>query len=119
MAAAEELTQPLLPKQLDLRPPDVTKLYTPEQLNVMLAQGRNNSIEEIEVEAARAKIPPPGSPEVWTALAAPVWALLHPLQAWRILVPVPPDRAPILVAGGPPDFTTEYLEPAAVPPPPY
>jgi hypothetical protein len=29
--------------------------------------------------------------DVWPGLAAPVWALLHPAQAWRIFLPIPPE----------------------------
>ncbi len=28
--------------------------------------------------------------EIWGGIAAPVWALLHPTEAWRIFLPVPP-----------------------------
>ena len=28
--------------------------------------------------------------EVWGGIGAPVWALLHPTQAWRIFLPIPP-----------------------------
>jgi hypothetical protein len=28
--------------------------------------------------------------EVWGGPAAPVWALLHPKEAWRIFLPIPP-----------------------------
>jgi hypothetical protein len=29
--------------------------------------------------------------EIWGGLAAPFWAIAHPTQAWRILVPMPPE----------------------------
>jgi hypothetical protein len=29
--------------------------------------------------------------EVWGGLAAPFWAMAHPTQAWRILLPIPPE----------------------------
>jgi hypothetical protein len=32
--------------------------------------------------------------EIWTGPAAPFWALLHPANSWRILLPIPPKRAP-------------------------
>jgi hypothetical protein len=28
--------------------------------------------------------------EMWAGILAPVWAIMHPTQAWRILVPIPP-----------------------------
>jgi hypothetical protein len=106
------------PQKLDLRAPDVTQLFSAEQLNQILDRSRSENIEEIEVEGARGKVPPPSSPYVWPTIAAPIWALLHPLQAWRIIAPIPPDRAR-LMAGGPQDFTTGFLEPAAVMQPSY
>ena len=30
------------------------------------------------------------SQEAWGGIAAPFWAILHPKDAWRILVPIPP-----------------------------
>ena len=30
------------------------------------------------------------SQDAWGGIAAPFWALLHPKDAWRILVPIPP-----------------------------
>lgn len=32
--------------------------------------------------------------EIWTGPAAPFWALFHPANSWRILLPVPPKRPP-------------------------
>jgi hypothetical protein len=100
-------------KPLDLRPPQITKLYTPRQLDQLIAKMEAENIEEIEVEGAR--IPPPTfTPRVWPGIAAPFWALLHPTQAWRILAPIPPDRARDI---GNQSFTTEgRLEPLGVPP---
>jgi hypothetical protein len=115
---ATRAAQSAPPRKLDLRAPDITRLYTPEQLNVILQASRTDNIEEVEVEAARGKTHAPSSPDVWGGLAAPVWALIHPLQAWRIFAPLPPDRTRMM-ASAPPDFTTGYLEPAAVPPPNY
>src|SRR5688572_8725439 len=52
------------PKLLDLRPPDITKLYTPRQLDRLIAKMEAENIEEIEVEGAR--VPPPTfTPDVW------------------------------------------------------
>ena len=101
------------PKALDLRPPNITKLYTPRQLERLIAKMEAQNIEEIEVEGAR--IPPPTfTPRVWPGIAAPFWALFHPTQAWRILAPIPPDQASDI---GNQTFTTEgRLEPLGVPP---
>jgi hypothetical protein len=101
------------PKPLDLRPPDITKLYTPRQLDRLIAKMEAESIEEIEVEGAR--VPPPTfTPRVWPGIAAPFWALFHPTQAWRIFAPIPPDQARDI---GNQKFDTEgRLEPIGVPP---
>ena len=103
-------------KPLDLRPPDITQLYTSQQLADLLEKLEEQHIENVEVEGARVP-PPPGTPRVWPAIAAPFWALLHPTQAWRILAPLPPDQARE-VGNEVPD-TEGYLEPAGVPPGPF
>jgi hypothetical protein len=105
--------QPL--KRLDLRAPDITKLYTPEQLNRMLGSTVKdndiaNDIEEVEVEGQRERTPA-RSPTVWGGIAAPVWAILNPTQAWRIFAPLPPDQTSN--EDLPPITTRGYLEPAA------
>jgi hypothetical protein len=111
-AADDAVAQPP-PQPLDLRAPDITKLYTHRQLERLIAKMEADFIEKIEVEGAR--IPPPEfTPRVWPGIFAPVWALLNPTQAWRILAPIPPDQARHI---GNQDFTTEgYLEPLGVPP---
>ena len=30
--------------------------------------------------------------EMWGGVLAPIWALMHPTQSWRILLPVPPEK---------------------------
>jgi hypothetical protein len=110
--AADEAAAPP-PKPLDLRAPDVTKLYTQRQLERLIAKMEADFIEKIEVEGAR--IPPPQfTPRVLPGIFAPFWALLNPTQAWRILAPIPSEQARHI---GNQDFTTEgYLEPIGVPP---
>ena len=112
-AADDQASAAAPPKPLDLRPPQITKLYTPRQLERLIAKMESDNIEEIEVEGAR--VPAPTfTPRVWPAIAAPFWALLHPTQAWRIFAPIPPDQAREI---GNQKFTTEdRLEPLGVPP---
>jgi hypothetical protein len=107
-------TAPAAPaKRLDLKPPDITELYTSEQLQTMLDRMDAQHLEGVEVEGER--IPAPKfTPEIWPGIAAPFWALLHPTQAWRIFGPIPPDQARG-INSRPPD-TEGYLEPAGVPP---
>jgi hypothetical protein len=110
--AEDKATEPP-PKPLDLRAPDITKLYTHRQLERLIAKMESDFIEKIEVEGAR--IPAPEfTPRVWPGIFAPFWALLNPTQAWRIVAPIPPDQARHI---GNQDFTTEgHLEPLGVPP---
>ncbi len=112
-AHADDESAAAPPKPLDLRAPDINKLYTHRQLERLIAKMESDFIEKIEVEGAR--IPPPEfTPRVWPAIAAPFWGLLHPTQSWRILAPIPPDQARHI---GNQDFTTEgHLEPLGVPP---
>jgi len=111
--ADDEATAATPAKPLDLRAPQITKLYTPRQLDRLIAKMEAENIEEIEVEGAR--IPAPTfTPRVWPGIAAPFWALFHPTQSWRILAPIPPDQARSI---GNQTFTTEgRLEPLGVPP---
>jgi hypothetical protein len=112
-ADAEDKAPAAPPKPLDLRAPDITKLYTPRQLDRLIAKMEFDNIEEIEVEGAR--VPAPTfTPRVWPGIAAPFWALFHPTQAWRIFAPLPPDQAKTI---GNQRFTTEdRLEPLGVQP---
>ena len=75
-------------KPLDLRIPDVSELYTPQQIQAILSHTGSDDYEEIEVRGVRS----PSTPDVWTGLGAPVWGLLNPTQVWRIIAPIPPDR---------------------------
>lgn len=77
-------------KPLDLRAPQVTHLYTSEQLNKILSTSLREDIEEVEVESKREH--PTDSPDVWPGIASPVWAMLNPAQSWRIFAPLPPDQ---------------------------
>ena len=94
----------LTPKRLDLRAPDITKIFSAAQLSYVLSKTLDPSMEEIEVEGRRSGPLPPSSPTVWPAIAAPFWAIAHPTQAWRIVAPMPPDQAS-RVGGDTPDAT--------------
>jgi hypothetical protein len=100
-------------KPLDLTPPDITRIFTAEQIGRALAGPIRDDIEEVEVEAVRERMLP-NTPTVWGGIAAPFWAALHPTEAWRIFAPLPPDqtRQLALVRF---DATTDYLPPAAMP----
>jgi hypothetical protein len=111
--AAADNAGALPAKPLDLRPPDITKLITSEQLAQLLKKLDDENIEEVEVEGAK-EPPPIFTPRVWPAIAAPFWALLHPTQAWRIFAPIPPDQARNI--GNQKPDTEGFLEPIGVPP---
>jgi hypothetical protein len=109
MSVAADPTAEASRPPLDLRAPDIEDVLTPQQIADALAAARKGNIEEIEVEGARPHAPP-SSPEVWAAIAAPFWALLHSTQAWRIFFPIPDDRARFLGAERP-DATSSMREP--------
>ena len=93
-------------KPLDLRAPDITRLFSQQELQRVLAKTIDPDIEEVEVEGVRGRrAPPPDTPTVWPGILAPVWAITHPTQAWRILAPLPPDQAK---GSAPPDATDPY-----------
>jgi len=117
-AAAKPPAKPLA-KSLDLRPPDIGKLYTDEQLEAMLEKLEAEHIERVEVEGARVPPPPSATPEIWAGIGAPFWALFHPTQAWRILAPLAPDQARKVGTKPPPYTDAGYLDPAGVPPGPF
>jgi hypothetical protein len=61
--------------------------HQPGTINAVESQ-----LEEILVTAPTELLPMRDtSQEVWGGIAAPVWALLHPTQAWRIFLPIPPE----------------------------
>src|SRR5687767_3166615 len=66
--ADDEAVEPP-PQPLDLRAPDINRLYTQRQLERLIAKMEAENIEEIEVEGAR--VPPPTfTPRIWPGIAA-------------------------------------------------
>lgn len=101
-------------KPLDLRAPDITHLFTSEQLNrILSATFVRDDIEEVEVEGEREHLK--STPDVWPGIAAPFWAMLNPTQAWRIFAPLPPDQTRGLRYAGFNASDAYVLEPAAKP----
>jgi hypothetical protein len=92
--------------RLDLRTPKITELFSPETINRALRGTEPNVIEEVEVEGRRDSIPP-STPDIPPGIAAPFWALFHPTQAWRILLPLAPDQAE-QYSGPPPSADDPY-----------
>lgn len=108
--------EPTAAKPLDLKLPDITQLFTQEQINRILAGTRDpDTIEEVEVEGLRRRARPPNtpvisSPLVSAGLFSPFWALAHPTQAWRIFAPIPPDQAQF-IDSTPADASDSYRPP--------
>lgn len=71
-------------RPLDLSPPPISHVMTPEQRQALTAQpDENQDADEVMVQQERYEAPVPRGQ--FRALA---WALLHPFQAWRIFTPV-------------------------------
>ena len=53
----------------------------------------DGQLEEITVTAPAELLPMNENvyDGMWGGLLAPVWALMHPTQAWRIFLPIPPE----------------------------
>ncbi len=72
---------------LNLEPPPLELVFTPQQIEDLTADHDDEpEMEDVTVKkpAYRAPIP------VGTFRALP-WALMHPLQAWKILMPITDD----------------------------
>ena len=51
-----------------------------------------DGLEEVLVTAPEDLLPMPGVYEqMWGGILSPFWAVLHPTQAWRIFLPIPPQ----------------------------
>jgi hypothetical protein len=64
-------------------------------INMRHQNGSNNfgssSIDDVVVLVQHQQVPMRDvSQDVWGGLAAPLWAILHPTQSWRIFLPIPP-----------------------------
>jgi len=57
-----------------------------------LAVQTTNGIEEVTVTAPADLVPMKVDvyDGMWAGILAPVWGVLHPTEAWRILLPIPP-----------------------------
>ncbi len=70
---------------LDLNAPPIKHVLTPEQVQSFLAEADENAPppEDVTVDQPHYAEPVPAG-----AFAALPWALLHPLEAWRIFAPI-------------------------------
>jgi hypothetical protein len=73
---------------LDLRAPDIRRIVPEVQLREPLNEPEEiYEQEQVQVEGTRPEI------DVPIGLASLGWAAMHPLQSWRIFLPVPPGSA--------------------------
>jgi hypothetical protein len=95
--AAHADEQPAAPaaKPLDLRLGDIRRYVPPEMLEEPLADEQDeDDSRNVVVKGRRTPAePPPEKRPVPQGIAAPFWAIRHPLKAWRVLVPDPNARA--------------------------
>lgn len=91
----------LRPKVLDLKPPDIRRLYTPEQIKQLLSATVDPDLEGVEVEGSREKLINENLP-LWRSI--PSW-----------LSPKSSEDAE--KTHGKPSATSTYRPPAAAPPP--
>lgn len=77
------------PLQLTLTQAELQQIVARYYENADHAGG--DQFEEIFVLAPAELLPMRDiAQEVWGGIAAPLWALRHPTQAWRIFLPIPP-----------------------------
>jgi hypothetical protein len=80
---------PIKPLRLTLTQAEMQTIIAKYQKDTGHAMG--GQLEEITVTAAVELLPMRDvTQEVWGGIAAPLWAVLHPTQAWRIFLPIPP-----------------------------
>jgi hypothetical protein len=102
------------PHGLNLRLPDITTFLSQNQIDTVLSRTADrDTLEEVQVEGSRLRHTVPDTPDIWPGIAAPVWAVLHPLQSWRIFGPIPPDRAQYIGSAVP--DATDSFRPASLP----
>ncbi len=84
-AATTPATKPA-PKRLDLRIGDVRKYMMPNEFHAAISAPDADQ-NTVIVEGSRELLPVKSDRSVPAGIVAPFWALLNPLQSWRILVP--------------------------------
>ena len=72
---------------LDLKAPDIRRVVPEVELRAPLEEPTEIEEQQVQVESSRPEIYVPGG------IASLPWAVMHPTQAWRILLPVPPGVA--------------------------
>jgi hypothetical protein len=81
------MSHPVQPERLagplDLSAPPINHVMTPEQVQALIAEPYDSEPEDVTVQEQRYEAPVPSG-----QIQALTWALVHPLQAWRIFTPV-------------------------------
>jgi hypothetical protein len=70
-------------RALDLSAPPISHVMTPEQVQALIGEPEDSAPEDVMVEEERYQAPVPRG-----QIQALTWALVHPLEAWRIFTPV-------------------------------
>ena len=70
-------------RPLDLSTPPINHVMTPEQVRTLITAPEDVGPEDVMVEQGRYEAPVPRG-----QIRALAWALVHPLEAWRIFAPV-------------------------------
>ncbi|HUQ11680.1 MAG TPA: hypothetical protein VM146_15300 [Steroidobacteraceae bacterium] len=82
-APAKALAAPAKP--LDLRIGDIRKYMTPEEFQALSMQPDESNTVVVQADAPL--LPMKSDLDVPGGIIAPFWALAHPTQAWRLLLP--------------------------------
>lgn len=72
---------------LDLKAPDVRRIVPETELHAPLDEPVDIEENQVQVQGSRPEVYVPGG------IASLPWAVMHPTQAWRIFLPVPPGVA--------------------------
>ncbi|MEJ0037003.1 MAG: hypothetical protein WDO68_13135 [Gammaproteobacteria bacterium] len=72
---------------LDLKAPDIHRVIPDVQLHAPLDEPIDIEDQQVAIEGTRPEVYVPGG------IASLPWAVMHPTQAWRIFLPVPPGVA--------------------------
>jgi hypothetical protein len=85
LAPSAQTAGPPSRKPLDLRVGDIRKYMTPEEFRALsLPPDESNTVV---VQANAPLLPMKSALDVPGGIIAPFWALAHPTQAWRLLLP--------------------------------
>ncbi len=84
-APAPAAPAPQVPRLLDLKAPDIHDVMTPGEIAAALPDPQEMEVVEPDTVQVHGAAPAPYVPGGFAAL---YWAVLHPMDSWRILAPV-------------------------------